>query len=54
MSSADLEKKMRITANPKKRRSIHRVLFNRWNNSIGRLHLGTGEKLQRINFGEMP
>jgi hypothetical protein len=49
-SSAELTAKLSRTT--KKKRAIARVLFNRWKNSIGRLHVA-GDKFQPISFGEI-
>ncbi len=54
MSSADLEAKYRKSLNPKKRKAIARILFNRWWNShrlIGNTSVGKFVVLKPINFG---
>jgi hypothetical protein len=54
MSSADLESKYRKTQNPKKRRAIAKVLFNRWRHSsrlIGNASCDGWTGLAPINFG---
>jgi len=53
MSSADLEAKYRKTTNPKKRRAIARVLFNRWWHTVRRAgdDAVTPGSLRNFHFG---
>jgi hypothetical protein len=55
-SSAELEAKLRETTNPKKRKSIVRVLFNRWNHTARTLARDTSiykAPLRPVNFGDI-